>query len=296
MFLFLLATDVIHLGNHFFRFLPATITPVRFHQIQVISGYVLTFLVLLFGYIHFTHPSLTEKDLVIHKSGGKYSELKVVAFSDLHLGISIDKERLKKYVRFINEQQPDIILVAGDIVDNNPRPLFEEKMDEELRQLQAPLGVYFCPGNHEYISGIDGSLAFLKKTNMTLLIDSVVSVDDSFWIIGRNDLQGNKKRMPLDRLVAQTNEQQPLFLLDHEPYHLEDAEKNGIDLQFSGHTHQGQLWPLNHLVNKLYEVGYGYKKKGNTHIFVSSGLALWGPEFRIGTQSELVVFNIHFEN
>jgi predicted MPP superfamily phosphohydrolase len=129
---------------------------------------------------------------------------------------------------------------------------------------------------------------------MTLLIDSVAQIDDSFWIIGRDDKQGNSFRKSLEELVIQTNPSQALFLLDHEPYDLSQAEKNGIDLQLSGHTHYGQLWPINRIVDYIFEVGYGYKQKGNTHIYVSSGLGLWGPPFRIGTQSELVVFNIHF--
>jgi predicted MPP superfamily phosphohydrolase len=293
--LYFLLTDLVHWFNHLFHFLPETMTPLVFHRIQVISGYALTFLLLLVGYVHFTHPVVVEKNIVIHKSGGKYRDLKVVACSDWHLGVAVDKARLKQYVRLINDQKPDLILIAGDMIDNNARPLNEEKMDEEIRQLQAPLGVYFCLGNHEYLSGIETSLQFLQKTGMTVLIDSSVAVNDSFWIIGRNDLQA-KKRLSLKQLVAQTNPGQPLFLLDHEPYHLEEAEQNGIDLQLSGHTHNGQMWPLNHIVNRLFELGHGYKQKGNTHIYVSSGLALWGPPFRIGTQSELVIFNIHFED
>jgi predicted MPP superfamily phosphohydrolase len=98
----------------------------------------------------------------------------------------------------------------------------------------------------------------------------------------------------LQDLVAKTNPTLPLILLDHEPYHLEEAEQNGIDLQFSGHTHDGQLWPGSLLVKSIYELACGYVKKGNTHYYVSSGLGLWGPLFRIGTDSELVVFKIRF--
>jgi len=293
--LYFLLTDIVHLLNHFFHFLPKTITPVVFHQIQVISGYTIVAILLVFGYVRFSNPVIVEKEIVINKSGGAHKSLKVVAFSDIHLGVSIDKQQLKRYVQLVNDQQPDLILIAGDMIDNSVRPLHEENMQEELNQLKAPLGVYFCLGNHEYISGIDKSLGFLEKTNITVLADSVVSIDDSFWIIGRDDRMV-KRRMPINQLVAKTNPEQPLFLLDHQPYHLEEAEKNGIDFQFSGHTHNAQLWPFNYVVDMIYELGHGYKQKGNTHIYVSSGLTLWGPKFRIGTQSELVVFNIHFED
>jgi predicted MPP superfamily phosphohydrolase len=289
-----LGTGLIWLLNRFFHFIPKTITPTVFRRIQVISGYIIVAIVLHFGYQKFTHPTLVEKEITIQKSGGKHKDLKVAVFSDMHIGIAIDKKKLQKYVQFINDQHPDLILFAGDMVDNNVLPLNTEKMQEEINLLQAPLGVYMCLGNHEYLSGIEPSLEFLRKTKITLLIDSVAQVDDSFRIIGRDDKQGNPFRKSLKELVAQTDVSQPLFLLDHEPYFLEEAEKNGIDLQISGHTHHGQVWPMNRIVDKVYEVGHGYKQKGNTHVYVSSGLGLWGPPFRIGTQSELVVFNIHF--
>jgi predicted MPP superfamily phosphohydrolase len=289
-----LLTGLIYLLNRLFRFIPKTITHSVFRRIQAIAGYTIVIIVLIMGYHKFTHPTLVEKEITIQKPGGKYKDLKVVAFSDLHLGIAIDKKKLQKYVQLINNQHPDLILFAGDMVDNNALPLNVEKMQEEINQLQAPLGMYMCLGNHEYLSGITPSLEFLRKTNMTLLIDSVVQIDDSFWIIGRDDKQGNPFRKSLEALVAQTDPSQPLFLLDHEPYLLEEAENNGIDLQLSGHTHHGQLWPVSRFVDHVYEVGHGYKQKVNTHIYVSSGLGLWGPPFRVGTQSEVVVFNIHF--
>ncbi|GHT87576.1 metallophosphatase [Bacteroidia bacterium] len=289
-----LLTGLIYLLNRYLNFIPKTITLTLFRRIQAIAGYVIVAGVLIIGYHKFTHPVLVEKDITIQKSGGKYKDLKIVAFSDLHLGIAIDKKKLQKYVHLINNQHPDLILFAGDMVDNNALPLNVEKMQEEINQLQAPLGVYMCLGNHEYLSGITPSLEFLRKTNITLLIDSVAQIDDSFWIIGRDDKQGNSHRKSLKELVVQTDPSQPLFLLDHEPYFLEEAEKNGIDLQFSGHTHHGQLWPVSWVVDYVYEVGHGYKQKENTHIYVSSGLGLWGPPFRVGTQSELTVFNIHF--
>jgi predicted MPP superfamily phosphohydrolase len=292
--LYLLATDLIHLLDHFLHFFPKALTAVLFHRIQLISGYTIVMIVLIFGYIQFRHPVIVEKDLVIHKDGGKYTDLKIVAISDLHLGITINKGRLQRYVQLINEQKPDLILIAGDIVDNSALPLNKEKMYEEINQLQAPLGIYFCPGNHEYISGIKNSLAFLKKTKINLLIDTAQQVNDSFWIIGRDD-RSVQNRLDLEQLVAGINPEQTTILLDHQPYDLEKAEKNGIDLQISGHTHHGQMWPISLIVEKIFEVGHGYKQKGNTHIYVSSGLALWGPEFRVGTQSELVIFNLHFE-
>jgi predicted MPP superfamily phosphohydrolase len=292
--LYFIFTDIIRLANHFFRFFPASITPAVFNQIQVISGCFLVFITLMVGYYRFTHPVIVEKDITVHKNGGKYNNLKAVVLSDLHLGVSIDKKMLQQYIQLVNAQKPDIILIAGDMIDNSVRPLEIERMYEEINRLEAPLGIYFCPGNHEYISGIDRSLRFFEKTKMNVLIDSAVCVDNSFWVIGRND-RSYSYRLPLKQLIEKTTPNQALFLLDHQPYHLEDAVACGIDIQLSGHTHNGQLWPLNHIVDRIYELGHGYLKKENTHVVVTSGLGLWGPQFRIGTQSELIILNIHFK-
>jgi predicted MPP superfamily phosphohydrolase len=292
--LYFLITDSLYGLCRLFRLAPRQVSPALFRSVQVISGYAIVAILLLSGYHKFTHPAVVEKEIVIAKSGNKYSELKIVALSDMHLGVAIDKKRLQEYVQLINRQQPDLILIAGDLIDNNALPLHREKMEEEINRLQAPLGVYFCLGNHEYLSNIESSMDFLRKTRMTLLIDSVARVDDSFWIIGRNDREAGDRK-PLKELTAQTDPSQPLLLLDHQPRCLNKAIENGIDLQFSGHTHNGQLWPLSLLVGKLFEVGYGYRQTGNTHFYVSSGLGLWGPPFRIGTQSEIAVFNIRFK-
>jgi predicted MPP superfamily phosphohydrolase len=291
--IYFLLTDLIHRLARHFKLFPSRMTPRFFYRLQVISGYIIVFALLRTGYRNFMHPVVVEKEIRIEKPGNRYKELKVAAFSDMHLGITVDKNKLKNYVRLINEQNPDIIIIAGDMIDNSIRPLMEEEMYNEINKLQAPLGVYFCLGNHEYLSEIEKSKEFFQKTKLVLLIDNVISVNDSFWIIGRDD-KHNKNRSDLKSLVARTDTSQPLFLLDHQPYFPDEAERNGIDLQFSGHTHHGQMWPLNYIVDQVYEIGYGYKRKGNTHIYVSSGLGLWGPEYRIGTQSELVIFNIKF--
>jgi predicted MPP superfamily phosphohydrolase len=266
----------------------------RWRKIQVVAGYLLTFSLLSYGYYRFNHPVVAEKTIEIQKSAGNYRKLKIAAFSDLHLGVAIDKKRLQKYVQLINHQSPDLILIAGDVVDNNVLPLHLENMQEEINQLQAPLGVYMCLGNHEYLSGIEPGLEFLQKTQIRLLIDQVLSIEDSFWLIGRDDPHGNK-RQALETLVAQTNPEQVLILIDHQPWHPGEGLENGIDLQFFGHTHRGQLWPLNYIADRLFPISYGYRQTGNTHTYVSSGLGLWGPPCRIGTQSEIVIFNLLFE-
>ena len=293
LLMYFLLTDIIHFFNRFFHYLPSAINT-RFRKIQVVSGYILVICLIVYGYYQFTHPKIVEQNIHIAKKAGDYKHLKIVGISDLHLGVEIGKRRLEQYVQLINAQHPDLIFIAGDLIDNNVMSLEKERMQETLNELHAP--VYYCLGNHDYISGIDTSMKFLRKTNLHILIDTAVVVNNSFQIIGRDDMKGlrNQERKPLEELLKNTDSALPLFLLDHEPFHLEEAEKNGIDLQFSGHTHSGQIFPGNLLINLMYEIAYGYKQKGNTHYYVSSGLGLWGPPLRIGTISEIVVFNIEF--
>jgi len=290
--LYYLITDLIGFINKYVSFLPKRWTgkPTG-RRIQVLSGFLFTSVLLSYGYYHFTHPAITEQEIHIPKDGNKYKELKAVGISDLHLGITVGKNRLEKYVELINAQTPDIILIAGDLIDNNLYPLNKDRMWEELNQLKAP--VFLCLGNHEYLSGIRESLAFLEKTSFRILTDESALVDESFYIIGRDDLHG-KNRADLADLIQDLDKSRPVILLDHEPFHLEEAEENQIDLQFSGHTHYGQMFPLSLITKKVFELPYGYKRKGHTQYYVSSGLGLWGPQFRIGTKSEIVVFNIKF--
>ena len=291
---FFLLTDFIYLIIRLIRFLPQAYTK-HYRKIQVLSGYIIVIVLSVYGNYQFRHPQVVEQKISIAKKAGEYKNLRIVGVSDLHLGIAIDKKRLEQYVSLINNQQPDLVIIAGDLIDNNVLPLEKERMWENLNEIQAPLGVYFCMGNHEYMVGIESTMNFLRKTNMQLLMDKSIVINNSIQIIGRNDNQRNPNTKPLKELVENIDTTLPVLLLVHQPFHLEESEANGIDLHFSGHTHHGQLFPGNLLIHRMYELSYGYMQKGNTHYYVSSGLGLWGPPFRIGTQSEIVVFDIEFK-
>jgi len=252
---------------------------------------VFTLGLLGYGVYNYHHPETNVVSILTNK---RYEDtpqaIKIVAISDVHLGNGTGKAALKKYVEMINAQHPDLILISGDLIDNSVVPLYTENMAEELANLKAPMGIYMVLGNHEYISGIDESIRYIKSTQIQLLSDSVVTLPNGIQLIGRDD-RHNRKRRSLQELMVNIDKSKPIILLDHQPFDLEKTEAAGIDLQFSGHTHHGQIWPINWVTDYIFEQSHGYRQWGNSQVYVSSGLSLWGPPFRIGTHSEMVIFN-----
>lgn len=246
---------------------------------------------LIVGYIHYNNKARVELPLTVEKLLPPNGSLKIVAISDLHLGYGIGRNEAERWVELINRENPDVVLIAGDITDNSVRPLYEQRMEEVFGNIRAGYGVYAVPGNHEYIAGIGQSLPFLQKAGLTVLRDSAALVAGRFYVVGRDD-RSNSGRKSLEELTAGLDHSKPIILLDHQPYALEEAERNGIDLQLSGHTHKGQVWPVSLVTKALFEQPHGYLRKGNTHVYVSSGIGIWGGKFRIGTQSEYVVIEL----
>lgn len=293
----ILIVDLFGLTNRLFHFMPSE-TIIKYTKASWIGfGSLVGFvaLLMLFGYLRYQSKVRVELPVNIYKTVGDSTSskpLRIVAISDLHLGYGIGKGEFEKWIDLINAENPDIVLIAGDIIDNSVRPLNEGDFAESFDKIKAPMGIYTCLGNHEYISGLSGSLGFISKTGVHMLRDSVALVDSSFYVIGRDD-RSNPNRRPLKDLVAGLDRSKPIILLDHQPYNLEEAEANGVDIQFSGHTHQGQVWPISKITKQLYEKDHGYIKKGNTNIYVSSGIGIWGGKFRIGTQSEYVVIDVN---
>jgi len=248
--------------------------------------------VMTWGYFNYKDVKRVELHLAIDKEMGLNNPLKIVAISDLHLGFAIGKKEFEHWIELINKENPDIVLIAGDIVDNNIKMLEKQDFASSFRKLNAKYGVYAALGNHEYIGGISKSLDFLCHVGVKVLRDSVALIDDYFYVVGRDD-RINSERKTIEELTASLDKSKPIFLIDHQPYHLDEAAKNGIDFQISGHTHHGQIFPISLITNMMYEKSHGYLKKGNSHIYVTSGLGIWGGKYRIATQSEYVVVEVN---
>ncbi len=253
----------------------------------VIAGFIT--LIMSMGYIRYTNKERVELTLAVNKTLEK--PLKILAVSDMHLGYGIDRKEFESWVKLLNKEEADILLIAGDITDNNVRPLKEQRMDEVFRDIQTKYGIYTVLGNHEYIANEKEAVEFLQQSGINVLRDSAVLIADQFYIVGRDD-RSNPDRKSIQELVTGIDAAKPMLLLDHQPYNLSETEQNGIDLQFSGHTHKGQVWPISWVTQLLFEKAHGYLKKGESHIYVSSGLGIWGGKFRIGSQSEYVVIHL----
>jgi len=280
MVVFLACTDLIKLFNHAFQY-------------GFLTSILLTFSLLLYGFINHQHINKQVINISFNKSLADTDKLKIVALSDWHLGLGISNDRLRKNIDLINAEKPDIILIGGDLIDNSILPVNDREMDKELNRLEARLGIFMAPGNHEYISGFNACRDFISKTTIQLLRDSMVTLPCGLQIIGRDDYSRRKRLKAIDwaKLIDKSK---PAILIDHQPFNLQEAQQIGVDLQLSGHTHNGQIIPLKFVTDKMFEISYGYRKMGGTHYYVTSGISLWGPPFRIGSASEIAVFECSF--
>jgi len=244
------------------------------------------------GYLNAAAPRLKKLEIRLDDKKLPPEGIRLAVASDIHLGVLIGNSRLERLVDEINRMSPDAILLAGDILDEDLAPVIEQNLGETLKGLSARYGVYAVTGNHEYIGGVDEAVGYLEDHGIHMLRDSLALVGGLFYVAGREDRSiaafKGERRKDLGEILAHVDRKRPIVLLDHQPFHLEEAERNGVDLQISGHTHHGQLWPFNLITSAIYELSYGYKKKGNTHILVSSGFGTWGPPVRVGTIPEII--------
>ena len=266
-----------------------------------IGALIIVAVLLVYGTYNATNLKTTRYSIKINKEAGKLKKLNVVMLSDLHLGDIVDKHRLSKMVSKINELEPDIVILAGDIIDDYIEPFIAQDMGTEFKKIHSRYGVYAVLGNHEYYGGAIDKIAYEyeNSANFNLLRDKAVKIDNSFYLVGREDLSYERysktKRKTLDALITDTDRLLPIIVIDHQPTNLSEGEAAGVDVQFSGHTHKGQLLPANIVTNKLFENDFGLLTKKTYNIVVSSGAGTWGPPIRIGSASEIVQVELEFK-
>jgi len=268
------------------------------HTIGLVVAAFVSFVVCL-GYWNARIARIKTIEIIIHKNSHEQKTFNIVAVSDIHLGTIICKSRLEYIVREMNELNPDLVLLPGDVVDEDLGPVIKQNLGETLRAIKSKFGVVAITGNHEYIGGVEEACRYLTEHGVRMLRDEILRIDGGLYVVGREDRSlrqfEGKRRKPLEELMAGVDKSYPVILMDHQPFHLDEAMKNGVDLQLSGHTHHGQMWPFNFITEKVYELSWGYMKKGNTHIYVSCGVGTWGPPVRIGNRPEIVNVRLRFE-
>ncbi len=250
------------------------------------------------GFINAIIPFTREYNITINKSAGEVKTLRIAAVSDIHLGSIIRKRSLKKMSRIIKDLKPDLVLLLGDIVDGEIGPVMRGDLLQYFTYPDCRDGLYAITGNHEFIGGAARTIPYIESKGIRILKDEMVTLKGGVQLIGRIDRDSyrfyRKERLPLDELMKQADTTKPVILLDHQPFHLDETAKYGIDLSLSGHTHNGQMWPLNYVTAMIYELSTGYLKKRNTNFIVSSGYGLWGPRVRSASHSEVLLINLTF--
>jgi len=255
-------------------------------------------LLIIGGFINAIIPVTRKYDITINKSAGPVKNLRIAAVSDIHLGSIIRKRSLLKMSRLIKEMKPDLVLLLGDIVDGEIGPVLRGDLLQYFTWPECTDGLYAITGNHEFIGGAARTIPYIESKGIRVLKDEMVTLEGGIQLIGRIDRDSfrfyRKERLPLGELMKQADTTKPVILLDHQPFHLDETAKYGVDLELSGHTHNGQMWPLNYVTKMIYELSYGYLNKGNTNFIVSSGYGLWGPRVRSGSRSEVLMINLTF--
>lgn len=292
--------DLIRSVNHFFPFYPKSIVD-NYPVAKAIAGGIMLLIVLgvlSFGYWNATEIKTRSLHYAVKKKGKPDRRLKIVSMSDIHLGSIIGKSKFDEIVSRVNILNPDVILLPGDILDEDISPVIHDNVGESLLGLRSRYGTFAVTGNHEYIGGVETACEYLGSHGVRVLRDESVLVGEAFYLVGREDRSisgfAKKQRKPLSELMSDVDHEFPVILMDHQPFNLREASINRVDLQLSGHTHHGQLWPLNFITEMVYELSWGEKSIGDTFYYVSCGVGTWGPPVRTGNHPEIVSVTLDF--
>jgi len=301
MFCFLLVIttlDFLRLFDHFLQVIPPEIKP-NFNPALGLAVLILVVGIVSYGAWNARHPRINHYDLTIAKQAGSLKQLHVVMVSDVHLGTIIHNGNLTEMVKTVNELNPDLILFAGDVFDENIESSNKQQVSENFRKLSAPYGVFAVLGNHEYIGGnAEDAINYLGEAGVKVLRDSFLEIAGRFYLIGRDDRSGahfnGVPRQDLKTLMQGVDRSLPSILMDHQPMQLEEPAEQGVNLQLSGHTHSGQIFPIQFITRRIFEKDWGLLRKNDFQLIVSSGYGTWGPPVRLGNTPEVVDIMIKF--
>jgi predicted MPP superfamily phosphohydrolase len=305
VFLFILGLHFLLIINKLIRIVPFKLLKNKtLVLVTILFSIVFGVIILVIGTHINNNPVISKYSITLPKKSSTLSSLKIISVSDLHLKNITSEKFLKKLAYKVRSENPDIIFLPGDIVETYGNTS-EEKLNgfiEILKYIKSDYGIYAVRGNHDLPKvNMADKIEFNRRLGITVIADSLIELDNKVYIIGLK-YRGNNEKRPIDSLLQSRTKDLPVILLDHAPYCLEEAYKNKVDVQLSGHSHYGQIWPLNYITDAVYDIAWGYKKFENTNIFVSCGVQdaiLPGRQdlsipVRIGSFSEILEINIEF--
>lgn len=289
----------------------------RSFKVFVISGVICAVgiaVLSIWGMVNAGNIKTTRYEVRIDKKAADLKQMKVVMAADLHMGYNIGCEHIQKMVDKINAEEPDLVIFAGDIFDNEYEALEDpEKLISIFKGIRSKYGIYACYGNHDIKEKILAGFTFggsrkkesdvrmdefLERAGITLLRDESVTIADSVYLYGRPDRhrpgRGIENRKTPKEITADMDLSKPIFVIDHQPKELKELADAGVDLDLCGHTHDGQVWPGNLTIRLMWENACGYLKKGDMHNIVTSGVGIFGPNMRVGTIAEICSITVKF--
>jgi len=297
LFLLGLVVDLLRFVNFVFPYMPAFIESNRVVIGRIAAAAVVASLTITFvwGYFNAKNVRMRAVPVVIESLSKMKNPLTVAYVSDVHIGYEVGERHLADIVEKLNEADPDLILIGGDLLEEPP-VLIEDMLDT-LSRLDATYGVYATVGNHEFYTGLTAGKDFMNRAGIRLLIDEVETIDGLVNVAGLADPAGNRAglgtRDAFRRMMDVRDETLPTILLYHSPVRIDEIAASGaVDLMLSGHTHNGQFFPVNMITDRLFKVAYGHARVDEMHLYVSSGAGTWGPPIRVGSASEVVIFTL----
>ncbi|MGJ7921057.1 metallophosphoesterase [Neobacillus sp. LXY-4] len=264
------------------------------HKFWIGIGVIVLYsFIFIYGTYNAWTPVVRTYEIEIDKKTN-LKDLKIFMASDIHLSGVVGTKHLERLVKLVDAEDPDIVLLPGDIINDNIEQYQKQNMSDVFKKIDAPLGVYAVLGNHDYYGNDDQKiLAEMEKIGVGVLMDEFINIGDYFYLAGRKEHTDNSRK-ELSKYFKGLDKSKPIIMMDHQPKDLTEAKENGVDLLVSGHTHRGQIAPANFITDRIYENDWGHMQKGSFHSIVSSGFGLWGPPLRIGTQAEVMVINVKF--
>jgi len=294
-FLLYLLFDLVRLVNWPVGFISkAILTGRRFNRVLLIAILVITASIVATGTYNFNNTKINQYSIDVPKKSSEIEKLKIAVAADFHLSDITSKRFVSRFVEKIKSIDPDIVLLVGDVVEGDQSGSKSEFFKKQFRKLTSKYDVYAVDGNHEIYMG-EGKFEFFEGAGIHVLRDSVIQINDGFYLVGRRD-RADKKRKPLKEVLRNTSDTLPIIAMDHQPYHFEKVYKKNIDVQFSGHTHHGQMLPFQLITKSIYELSWGYKKINGTHFFVTSGVQGWGPPVKTSSPSEIMEIDVNFKS